>query len=549
MASVINDQFRASDELKSRLNFDTASGHIWLEEQRMILMHAESMGELRRELIESLGRERARALLTRIGYASGVRDAQFARRLFPNASDSEVYVVGPQLHNLQGIVNVRPERFEMDASRGICDGEFVWEDSYEASVHRQAFGIESSPCCWMQVGYATGYTSELFGDMVLYREVECLAQGDKNCRIVGKPLVQWENPEPFLKYFKAESVADRLLELQTQVEQLRSSVSESNSDENLIGDSASFKQAHEMIAKVAPSQLTLMLLGETGVGKEMFARELHRLSNRSQGPFVAVNCAAIPEALIESELFGVEKGAFTGASRSRPGRFERAHGGTLFLDEVGDLSAAAQAKLLRVLEEGEIERVGDISSRSIDVRVVVATNVDLGANVESGEFRADLFYRLNPYPVVIPPLRERIADIPLLAQYFLDNYSTVHGKSLAGLTTSALAALTKYEWPGNIRELKNIIERGVILTPAGETISADNLFAQTGGPGHASDRESSVFENVYEYLQQQNVGFEQLEQELLQLAVTKSAGNLSAAARNLGLSRPQLAYRLKKSTA
>ena len=373
-----------------------------------------------------------------------------------------------------------------------------------------------------------------------------VTKGDRHCRIIGKPLPQWDNPETHLKYFKAESVADRLLELQTQVEQLRASVAENRGEENLLGESASFKQAHEMITKVAPSQVTLMLLGETGVGKEMFAHELHRLSNRSAGPFVAVNCAAIPEPLIESELFGVEKGAYTGASRSRPGRFERAHGGTLFLDEVGELSAAAQAKLLRVLQEGEIERVGDIDSRTIDVRVVVATNVDLEANVAEGKFRADLFYRLNPYPVTIPPLRERIADIPLLAQYFLENYSTVHGKSLQGLTAGAIAALTKYTWPGNIRELKNIIERGVILTPVGESITAENLFAQTNTAARSGEREPSLFENVFEFLQQQDMSFEHLENEMLQLAVAKSNGNLSAAARKLGLSRPQLAYRLKR---
>ena len=547
MATPLNDPYRASDELKARLRFETESGHIWLDEQRMILLHADSMGELRRELIESLGRERARGLLTRIGYASGVRDAKFARRLFPNASDSEVYVIGPQLHNLQGIVNVRPERFTMDAMRGICDGEFIWEDSYEANVHRDAFGIESSPCCWMQVGYAAGYTSELFGDFVLYEETECLAKGDRHCRIVGKPLEQWENPEPLLKYFKSESVADRMLELQTQVEQLRANLNNDGSEEQLIGESASFKQAVEMIAKAAPSQVTLMLLGETGVGKEMFARELHRISNRSQGPFVTVNCAAIPETLIESELFGVEKGAFTGVSKSRPGRFERAHGGTLFLDEVRELSAAAQAKLLRVLQEGEIERIGDLSSRKIDVRVVVATNSDLEASVAKGEFRADLYYRLNPYPVVIPPLRERLADIPLLANHFVENYSTVHGKKLKGLSQAATAALSSYAWPGNIRELKNVIERGVILTASGAAISAESLFPNSGSASSGEEQDKSLYENVYEHLIQQDVSFDKLEQELLKLAVDKSNGNLSAAARNIGISRPQLAYRLKKS--
>jgi len=399
----------------------------------------------------------------------------------------------------------------------------------------------------MQVGYATGYTSELFGEFVLYRETECRAKGDANCRVVSKPIGQWDNSDPDRKYYNAESVADRLLELQTQVAQLRTTITESTTDRLLIGQSASFKLAHEMIAKVAPSQVPVMLLGETGVGKEMFARELHGLSTRAGAPFVAVNCAAFPQALLESELFGVEKGAFTGASKSRPGRFERAHGGTLFLDEVGELSATAQAKLLRVLQDGEIERLGDIATRSIDVRVVVATNNDLQAQVAAENFRADLFYRLNPYPVTIPPLRERIADIPILAEHFLGNYCTLHGKTLNGLTTSAMAALAKYSWPGNTRELKNIIERGVILTPIGESIAADSLMAQSSGTDHADGREQSVLENMFEFLQQQDLSLVELEKELLDMAVAKAKGNLSAAARSLGLSRPQLAYRLKKS--
>lgn len=546
MAKVHSDHFRASDELKARLRFETDSGHIWLDEQRMILVHAEAMGELRKELVETLGRERARGVLVRMGYASGVRDAKLARHLFPDASDSDVYVVGPQLHNMEGIVNVHPVKFEMDAARGICDGEFLWENSYEASVHRAAFGIESEPSCWMQLGYATGYTTELFGDFVLYRETECYAKGDPYCRVIGKPLAQWEAPDADLKYFKPESLADRLLELQSQVEQLRSTLTEQSRHHLLLGESASFKQAHEMIVKVASSQITLMLLGETGVGKEMFARELHRLSNRAAGPFITVNCAAIPEALIESELFGVEKGAFSGASTSRPGRFERAHGGTLFLDEVGELSSSAQAKLLRVLQDGEIERVGDVATRNIDVRVVVATNADLDSAVNDGRFRADLFYRLNPYPVTVPPLRERLADIPILAEHFLANYAVLHGKRLEGFTSSAIAALTKYSWPGNIRELKNIIERGVILTASGDAINAESLLVHAENLDANENKEQALSDNVFEFLQQQDFSLNDFEHQLLDLAVSRAKGNLSAAARSLGLTRPQLAYRLKK---
>ena len=537
-----------ASELRTRLRFQPDSGQIWLDQQRMIMVHAGAMGELRRELIDTLGRERARGVLTRMGYSSGLRDARFARRLFPNASDSEVFGIGPQLHNLEGIVKVRPVRFDMDVAQGICEGEFIWENSFEAEVHRGLYGIDTDSACWMQIGYASGYTTELFGQPVLFREVECTGKGDGHCRIVGKPAAAWTDAERDLKYLQPESLADRLLELQVQVEQLRQTVREHSADEELVGSSESFRAACDMLAKVAGSTVTVMLLGETGVGKEMFAQRIHQTSTRANGHFVAVNCAAIPEELIESELFGVEKGAFTGASRSRPGRFERAHGGTLFLDEVSELSPAAQAKLLRVLQEGEIERIGDTATRKVDVRVVVATNIELESAVEAGAFRADLFYRLNPYPVRIPPLRERLADIPLLVRHFVQRYSVQHGKRIPGVTEEALSALLSYAWPGNIRELKNIVERGVILTGAGELIGADSLIPGARSAGaQASGQEAQGLDNLLELAVHQGASLPSIEQRLLELAVARARGNLSAAARSLGLTRPQLAYRLKKS--
>ncbi len=540
---------KAGTEMRSRLRFLPDSGQIWLDEQRMIMVHAGAMGELRRELIETLGHDRARGVLTRMGYASGTRDADFVRRLFPNASDNDVYIMGPQLHNLEGIVNVKPVKFEMNTARGICEGEFIWENSFEAEVHRAHFGVDTAPACWMQIGYAAGYTSELFGSFVLYREVECAAKGDRHCRIIGRPLDAWDDAEQDLKYFQPESLADRLLELQTQVEQLRASLNENDGAGELIGESASFKTAFEMIAKVAASQVTVMLLGETGVGKEMFARRIHELSTRANGAFVAVNCAAIPEGLIESELFGVEKGAFTGASRSRPGRFERAHGGTLFLDEVSELSPAAQAKLLRVLEEGEIERIGDTAVRRVDVRVIVATNIDLEAALGDGRFRADLYYRLNPYPVSIPPLRERLHDIPLLVQYFIEKYSAAHGKRITGVTDEAMVILLGYQWPGNIRELKNIIERGVILTTSDTAIDATSLLPGANSSDADLADEAAHIDNLLEYAIHHDLSFDDLESRLLHLAVDRKSGNLSAAARLLGMSRAQLAYRLKRGAA
>ena len=228
--------------------------------------------------------------------------------------------------------------------------------------------------------------------------------------------------------------------------------------------------------KGAGTQVTVLLTGETGVGKERFARALHAMSTRAAKPFVAVNCAALPGELIESELFGAEKGAFTGAGAARQGRFERADGGTLMLDELGELPLPAQAKLLRVLQQGEIERLGGTQVRKVDVRAIVATNVDLKAAVAAGRFRADLMYRLNVYPIRIPPLRERVDDIEPLAAHLLQRFSALHGKSVAGFTDRALDAMRSYAWPGNVRELENLIERGVILASAREPVDVHELF-------------------------------------------------------------------------
>jgi transcriptional regulator with GAF, ATPase, and Fis domain len=310
-----------------------------------------------------------------------------------------------------------------------------------------------------------------------------------------------------------------------------------------------------LLVRAANNQITVLLLGETGVGKELFARALHGLGARRERPFVAVNCAAIPNELVESELFGVEKGAYTGALVSRPGRFERADGGCLFLDEIGDLPLAAQSKLLRVLQEGEIERLGDLKTRKIDVRVIAATNGDLRQLVKAGKFRSDLYYRLNGYQVSIPPLRERKEDIALLAKHFLGKYSAVHAKKLRGFTDKAKRALLTYPWPGNIRELQNMIERGVILAPSGTRIEVEHLFSacadeqarefgldMNGGLDLHRGDSTGLCEAVFNGA----MTLEQLEVMLIETAVDKARGNLSGAARMLGLTRPQLAYRLKR---
>lgn len=548
--------FDELDSLGGNLELKITDGKILLVDQRMVLLHTHAIGCLRKELADTLGLDRARGVLMRMGYASGSHDAEMVRRLVPNASDNDVYRVGPLLHTIEGIVKVTPLRFNMDVANGICEGEFLWENSYEADIHLEQFGLHHDPVCWTQIGYACGYTSTLMGVFVHYREVDCKGKGDRACRIIGKTLDMWkdESVEEELKYYRPDPVADHLLELQTAVENLRYSLEEDKTFGDMVGASAAFKGACDLIKRVADSQISVLLLGETGVGKEMFARSLHSISPRARNRFVAVNCAAIPEELIESELFGVEKGAFTGAHRSKPGRFERAHGGTLFLDEVGELSPAAQAKLLRVLQDGEFERVGDTRTRTADVRLVAATNRDLEADVARNGFRKDLFYRLNTFPVLVPPLRERREDIPLLVERFLGKCMARHGRRKLSVDPAALDTLMHYEWPGNIRELENMIERGVIIAGTNGVITADHLFPsmsmmpdelRPGMPRAPGGTVAGSGAGVADILDDLD-SLDGLEGRLLEEAVERSNGNLSAAARMLGITRPQLAYRLKK---
>jgi formate hydrogenlyase transcriptional activator len=238
--------------------------------------------------------------------------------------------------------------------------------------------------------------------------------------------------------------------------------------EEVIGESAALKRALSQAETVAPTDSTVLILGETGTGKEMIARAIHDLSRRREGTFVKINCAAIPTGLLESELFGHEKGAFTGAIAQKIGRFELAHHGTLFLDEVGDIPLELQPKLLRVLQEREFERLGGTRTIRVDVRVVAATNRNLAPMVEEGLFRRDLYYRLNVFPIMIPPLRERSEDIPLLVRYFVQKYARLMDRRIETISAEEMDALTRYHWPGNVRELENLIERAVILSPGPE---------------------------------------------------------------------------------
>ena len=544
-------------DLRRLVHFSASDGRIWLASQRMLLIHSAALGSLRRELMDSIGREQTRRVLMRAGYAAGERDAVLARQVRPNGSLFDAFAVGPQLHMLEGAVQVTPEHFDLDLDSSHYLGLYRWDHSWEVETHLRHFGPQTEPVCWMLLGYASGYTSGFFGRRALYKEVSCSACGHGHCQIEGRFQSEWPDGDDMASEYDAESMLSQMGELQSRVEALRTQLEAADEDGPLIGRSRAFEATVELLRKAGPTQVSVLLTGETGVGKERFARALHRMSPRADKPFIAVNCAALPAELIESELFGAEKGAFTGANAARPGRFERADGGTLLLDELGELPLSAQAKLLRVLQHGDVERLGATQTRKVDVRVVAAANVDLEAAVAAGTFRRDLLYRLNVYPIRIPPLRERSEDIEPLAQHVLQRFAALHDKRVAGFTDRALDAMRRHSWPGNVRELENLIERGVILVSNGEPVDADLLFPAMPGHGsgpitvnaagkletQAPKEAGSLFDTV----QRHGLSLDALEEALIHEAVQRHDGNLAAAARALGITRPQLSYRLSRN--
>lgn len=324
--------------------------------------------------------------------------------------------------------------------------------------------------------------------------------------------------------------------LQEENRDLREALGKRYEFKNIVAGSPKMQEVLAIVDRVAPSNSTVLLGGESGAGKDLIARAIHQHSRRASGPFIKINCAAIPENLLESELFGYEKGAFTGAVTAKPGKFELADKGTIFLDEIGDVPPSVQVKLLRVLQEREFERLGGTKTIKVDVRLVAATNRDLRAALEQGTFREDLYYRLNVVPIDIPPLREHKEDVPALVRLFVERFAREGAKDVSGVTPAAMRKLMDFHWPGNVRELENIIERAVALT-GGNRIDEDDIRLDLAPAPRAAA--GAAFPPP-------GMTLEQFEDEIIREALQRANGNKSQAARLLGLSRNALRYRLSK---
>ncbi|MFT3773540.1 MAG: sigma 54-interacting transcriptional regulator [Minicystis sp.] len=533
---------RAVDlDLRELLDFEPQGGILRFAGQRALLLDAIALGLLRRELIATVGLTAARGILTRFGYAHGWRTAEVMKTEFPWENDQEWRIAGGRFHRLQGLVMFEPVVRKPGESAPFA--EAVWHESYEAEQHLLHLGQADEPVCWTLSGFASGYLSCSNGREILCVEERCRGKGDATCMMIGKSREEWgEEGAPLISYYERDCLEQALKRLTGAIKRAERKLKTRQSElgrgaddmpAGIVARSAALRKVVDLARRVAKVDSTVLITGESGVGKEVIARLIHDESQRIGHPFVAINCGAVPEGLLESELFGHARGAFTGAAADRPGLFEAANGGTLFLDEVGEVPPSMQVKLLRALQEREVRRVGENKSRPVNVRVIAATNRDLAGDVIDGIFRQDLYYRLRVIEIRVPPLRERPDDILPLSRAFLASVARRLGREVTGFTPRAAQQLARYPWPGNVRELQNAIERAVVLAPESrvdvedlpEEIGEAPRRAATGG----GDRTLA-----------------EVEREHILAVLAASGGNKTKAAERLGIGVATLFRKLKE---
>jgi two-component system response regulator HydG len=538
---------RPSDlDLREILDLPPKGGVLRFADQRVLLMDAGAMGLLRRELVDRLGETVARTVLTRFGFAHGWRTAEAMRDALPWDTERDWRIAGGRLHMLQGQVRYEPTQADGEAREGGPFAEAYWQDSYEAQQHLAQFGRSDAPVCWTVTAWASGYLSRCNGRTIYCVERECVARGDARCRLEGRPAEEWgESAEDALTYFSDKCFSHHLNHLTDALKRTeqalharrRDLAAEAAGDEaapGLIARSDAMRAVVDLSRRVASVDSTVLIAGESGVGKERVARLVHDSSSRAANAFVAVNCGAVTETLLESELFGHARGSFTGATSDRAGLFEAANGGTLLLDEVGELTPAMQVRLLRVLQEREVRRVGESRARRVDVRVLAATHRNLADEVAAGRFRQDLFYRLRVVEVLIPPLRARRADILPIARSFLQRMSARLQRAVNALSPEAADQLLRYAWPGNVRELENALERALILAE-GTRVELRDLPEEVR---HARTPSAIPVDGVRL--------LEDVEREYILHALSLNGGNQARTAVQLGIGTATLYRKLRR---
>lgn len=531
-------------DLRELLSFEPNGGLIHFAGQRVLLLDPVVLGLLRKELISTVGMTAARGMLTRLGFAHGWRTAETMKNAFPWEDESQWRRAGGRLHTLQGqVVLERVDRGKEDGPEPFA--EALWHDSYEAEQHLLHLGKAEEPVCWALTGFASGYMSYCNGKSVYCLETRCVGRGDAVCQIIGKPEEEW-SPEcrEALRFYETQcmegalaQVTDALKQAERKLRAKRQTLARVSGvredPAGMVARTEAMQQVLNLSRRAAKVDSTVLITGESGVGKERIAQLIHEESSRAHKAFVAVNCAAVTESLLESELFGHAKGAFTGATHDRAGFFEAAHGGTLFLDEVGEVPPAMQAKLLRALQEKEVRRVGENQSRKVDVRVVAATNRNLPAEVVAGRFRQDLYYRLRVIELRVPPLRERRDDILPLARMLLAEATERLGRRVMGLSPEAADQLLRYGWPGNVRELGNAVERAVALCE-GTRVEKDDLPEEVrAAPPNLTPGDSPRT-------------LEEMEREYILAVLARNGGNRARTAEQLAIGIATLYRKLKQ---
>ncbi|QSQ27156.1 sigma 54-interacting transcriptional regulator [Pyxidicoccus parkwayensis] len=527
-------------DIRELLDIDPEAGAVRFAGQRAVILDAVAMGLLRKALLDAFGAAAARAVLTRFAFAHGWRMAEALCSGFTWERTEDWRHAGGVIHRLQGLIQLVPGAEDPFSSEGAR-----LEASYEAEQHRLHVGRAEAPVCWTLTGFASGYLSRTEGHPIYVLEDRCLGRGDVECRFRARTREAWgAELEAHLPFFEPDGldaslrrVAAELKRAEQRLDARRRALARAEAPaveaSGIVACSAGMRRVVELARRAAEVDSTVLILGETGVGKERVARLLHDASPREAGPFVALNCAALSDSLLDSELFGHAKGAFTGAARERPGLLEAAAGGTLFLDEVGELAPSVQAKLLRAMQERQVRRVGENRSRPIDVRVVAATHRELAREVEAGRFRKDLYYRLRVVELRVPPLRERREDVLPLARALLAAAARRMGRPELALTPRAADQLVRHDWPGNVRELENALERAVALA-RGRRIDWEDLPEDV--------RESLPAPTAVGGVRP----LEAIERDYILAAVERNGGNQTVTARQLGISAATLYRKLKQ---